>query len=112
VHLEQRLVSCSSHLRIRFGFRPGATKDTKHKGRNPARRWSDSNERLSRGIDSGGVEAAIKLLEICPGTKVVLVTESAPPKTLEQLAAQGYHFPALSAPLSREELHAVMFGDF
>jgi CheY-like chemotaxis protein len=34
----------------------------------------------------GGVEAAIKLLEICPGMKIVLITESVPPKTLEQLA--------------------------
>jgi CheY-like chemotaxis protein len=59
----------------------------------------------------GGVEAAIKLLEICPGTKIVLVTEAVPPKTLEQLAAQGYHFPMLPAPFTREELHAVLFGD-
>ena len=58
----------------------------------------------------GGVEAAIKLLESCPGTKIVLVTESVPPKTLEQLAAQGYHFPMLPAPFSREELHMVVFG--
>ena len=35
----------------------------------------------------GGVEAAIKLLKICPGTKSVLVTESVPPETLEQLEA-------------------------
>ena len=60
--------------------------------------------------EMGGVEAAIKLLEICPGTKIVLVTESVPPKTLEQLAAQGYHFPMLPAPFSREELHMVVFG--
>jgi len=59
----------------------------------------------------GGVEAAIKLLEICPGTKSVLVTESVPPETLEQLAAQGYHFEMLPASFSREELHAVVFGD-
>ena len=60
--------------------------------------------------EMGGVEAAIKLLEICPGTKIVLVTESVPPETLEQLAAQGYHFPMLPAPFSSEELHAVVFG--
>jgi CheY-like chemotaxis protein len=59
----------------------------------------------------GGIEAAIKLLEICPGTKIVLVTESVPPNTLEQLAAQGYNFPTLPAPFSREELHAAVFGD-
>ena len=59
----------------------------------------------------GGIEAAIKLLEICPGTKSVLVTEPVPPKTLEQLAAQGYHFEMLPASFSREELHAVVFGD-
>lgn len=59
----------------------------------------------------GGVEAGIKLLEICPGTKIVLVTESVPPETLEQLEAQGYHFQTLPAPFSYEELHAVMFGD-
>jgi CheY-like chemotaxis protein len=61
--------------------------------------------------EMGGVEAAIKLLEICPGTKSVLVTESVPPETLEQLAAQGYHFEMLPAPFSRDELHAVVFGD-
>src|ERR1019366_1063640 len=59
--------------------------------------------------EMGGVEAAIKLLEICPGTKSVLVTESVPPKTLEQLAAQGYHFPTLPVPFSQEELHAAVF---
>jgi CheY-like chemotaxis protein len=59
----------------------------------------------------GGVEAAIKLLEICPGTKIVLVTESVPLKTLEQLKAQGYHFATLPAPFTREDLHAVVFGD-
>ena len=62
--------------------------------------------------EMGGVEAAIKLLEICPGTKSVLVTESVPPTVLEQLAAQGYHFPMLPAPFSQEELHAVVFGQF
>ena len=61
--------------------------------------------------EMGGVEAAIKLREICPGTKIVLVTESVPPKTLEQLKAQGYHFPMLPAPFTCEELHAVIFGD-
>ena len=59
----------------------------------------------------GGVEAAIKVLEICPGTKSVLVTESVPPKVLEQLATRGYHFQTLSAPFTRDELHAVVFGD-
>ena len=61
--------------------------------------------------EMGGVEAAIKLLEICPGTKSVLVTESVPPKVLEQLATRGYHFQTLSAPFTRDELHAVVFGD-
>ena len=60
--------------------------------------------------EMGGVEAGIKLLEICPGTKSILVTESVPPETLEQLAAQGYHFEMLPAPFSREELYAVVFG--
>src|SRR5258708_31978161 len=60
--------------------------------------------------EMGGVEAAIKLLEICPGTKIVLVTESVPPETVNRLAAQGYHFPMLPAPFIREELHAVVFG--
>jgi CheY-like chemotaxis protein len=58
----------------------------------------------------GGVEAAIKLLEICPGTMILLVTESVPPETLEQLAAQGYHFQTLPVPFCREQLHAVVFG--
>jgi CheY-like chemotaxis protein len=57
-----------------------------------------------------GVEAGIKLLEICPGTKIVLVTESVPPQTLQQLEGQGYHFETLTAPFSREELHAAVFG--
>jgi CheY-like chemotaxis protein len=60
--------------------------------------------------DMGGVEAGIKLLEICPGTKIVLVTERVPPETLEQLEAQGYHFKTLPAPFTREESHAVVFG--
>ena len=59
----------------------------------------------------GGVEVAIKLVKVCPRTKSVLVTESAPPETLEQLAAQGHRFPTLPAPFRREELHAVVFGD-
>ena len=61
--------------------------------------------------EMGGVEAAIKLLEICPGTKIVLVTESVPPETVKRLVAQGYHFQMLPAPFTREELHAVVFGD-
>jgi CheY-like chemotaxis protein len=48
--------------------------------------------------EMGSVEAAIKLLAICPGTKIVLVTESVPPKTLEQLATQGYHIETLPLP--------------
>jgi CheY-like chemotaxis protein len=59
--------------------------------------------------EMGGVEAAIKLLEICPGTKIVLVTESVPAETLEQLKAQGCHFETLPAPFSREELHRGVF---
>jgi hypothetical protein len=60
--------------------------------------------------DIGGVEAGIKLLEMCPRTKIVLVTESVPPETLERLDAQGYQFETLSAPFTTEELHAVVFG--
>jgi len=60
--------------------------------------------------EMGGVEAAIKLLEIWPETKSVLVTELVPPETVERLAEQGYHFPTLPAPFTREELHAVVFG--
>jgi CheY-like chemotaxis protein len=61
--------------------------------------------------EMGGVEAGLKLLEIWRGTKIVLVTESVPPKALQQLAAQGYHFPMLPAPFTREELYAVMSGE-
>jgi CheY-like chemotaxis protein len=61
--------------------------------------------------DIGGVEAGIKLLEICPGTKIVLVSEPVPPKTLEQLKARGFHFETLAAPFSPEELQAMVFGD-
>ena len=32
--------------------------------------------------EMGGVEAAINVLEFCPRTKIVLVTESVPPKVL------------------------------
>jgi two-component system, OmpR family, KDP operon response regulator KdpE len=60
--------------------------------------------------DMGGIEAGIKLLEICPETKIVLVTESVRRETLEQLEAQGYHFATLPAPFSIKELHAVIFG--
>ena len=60
--------------------------------------------------EMGGVEAAVKLLEICPGTKIILVTESVPAQTLERLEGQGYHFGTLPAPFSREELHAAVFG--
>jgi CheY-like chemotaxis protein len=59
----------------------------------------------------GGIEAAIKLLEICPRTKSVLITESVSAETQEQLAAQGYNFPTLPAPFTREELHAAVFGN-
>lgn len=58
----------------------------------------------------GGVEAAIELLEICPGTKIVLVTESVPPQEHEQLKARGFDFLMLPAPFTREELHAVVVG--
>jgi CheY-like chemotaxis protein len=61
--------------------------------------------------EMSGVEAAIKLLEMYPGTKIVLVTESVPPRTLEGLEAQGYHFETLPAPFTREELDAVVFGE-
>jgi CheY-like chemotaxis protein len=61
--------------------------------------------------DMGGVEAAIKLLEICPGTKIVLVTESVPPETLQRLEGQGHHFPTLPVPFTRAELYAAVFGD-
>jgi CheY-like chemotaxis protein len=61
--------------------------------------------------EMGGVEAAIMLVEIGLGTKIVLVTESVPPETLEQLAARDYDFPTLPAPFSREELYAAVFGD-
>ena len=60
--------------------------------------------------EMGGVEAAIKLLEICPRTKIALVTEAVPTETLEQLDAQGYHFVTLPAPFSLEELHGLVFG--
>jgi CheY-like chemotaxis protein len=61
--------------------------------------------------EMSGVEAAVKLLEICPGTKVVLITESVPPEMVKRLAAQGYHFPTLPAPFTCEELYAAVFGD-
>lgn len=60
--------------------------------------------------EMGGAEAAIRLLEICPETKIVLVTESVSAKTLEQLKLQGYHFERLPAPFSSEELHTAVFA--
>ena len=60
--------------------------------------------------EMGGVEVAIKLLKFCPGTQIVLVTESVPPKTLVQLEAQDYHIETLPAPFNREELHAAVVG--
>ena len=60
--------------------------------------------------DMGGVEAGIRLLEICPETKIVLVTEKVPTETLERLEKQGYRFRTLSAPFTSEELHGVAFG--
>ena len=59
--------------------------------------------------EMGVVEAAIKLLEICPGTKIVLVTESVPPETLEQLAnaSQGIPFCRRLAHTSRACSHTV-----
>ena len=59
----------------------------------------------------GGVEAGIKLRDICPETKIVLVTGSVPRETLEQLEAQGYHFETLPAPFRHEQLQAMVFGD-
>ena len=44
----------------------------------------------------GGVEAAIKLLEICPGTKSVLVTESVPPEKLKATGGAGLSLPDAS----------------
>jgi CheY-like chemotaxis protein len=61
--------------------------------------------------DMGGVETGIKLLEICPGTKIVLTTERVPTETLKHLEAQGYQFETLPAPFSSEELYAVVFGE-
>jgi CheY-like chemotaxis protein len=58
-----------------------------------------------------GVETAVKLPEICPEMRIVLVTESVPTEMLEHLKAQGYHFPMLPVTFSQEELHAVVFGD-
>jgi len=40
----------------------------------------------------------------------ILVTESVSLETVKRLAAQGYHFPMIPAPFTREELHAVVFG--
>ena len=60
--------------------------------------------------EMGGIEAAIKLLEICPATKIVLVAEPVSPETLASLEAQGYSFETLLAPFSSHDLHAVVFG--
>ena len=60
--------------------------------------------------EMSGVEAAIKLLEICPGVKIALVAERVPPSVLERLNARGYYFETLPAPFSHEELHGAIFG--
>ena len=46
-----------------------------------------------------GVEADIKLLEICPGAKIVLVTESLPPEKVAQLKAQAITSRCFPHPL-------------
>jgi CheY-like chemotaxis protein len=60
--------------------------------------------------EMGGVEAAIKLLEICNATKIVLVAEPVSPESLALLEAQGYRFETLPAPFTSDQLHAVVFG--
>jgi len=56
----------------------------------------------------GGVEAAIKLLELSPKTKIVLISETVAPGVMSDLRAQGYKFEALPAPFTREELQLVL----
>ena len=46
--------------------------------------------------EMGGVEAGIRLLEICPGTKSVLVTESVPPEKLKATGGAGLSLPDAS----------------
>jgi CheY-like chemotaxis protein len=60
--------------------------------------------------EMGGIEAAIKLLEICPATKNVLVAASVSPETRAFLEAQVYGFETLPAPFSSRDLRAVVFG--
>jgi hypothetical protein len=40
----------------------------------------------------------------------ILTIEASVFEVVEQLRAQGYHFPTLLTPFRREELHSVVFG--
>jgi len=70
-----------------------------HTGKNAIRRASTFQPDIALlGVvmpEMGGIEAGNKLMEICAGTKIVLVTEPVPPDTLDQLETKGYHFPTL-----------------
>jgi len=62
---------------------------------------------LTPGMDRA--RAGIGLLEVSPGTQIVLWNESVPRHVLSDLRAQGYDFRTLAAPFSGEELRAVCF---
>ena len=57
----------------------------------------------------GGSKTAVGLLNVSAGTKVALMVEPVPPKTLHGLKRQGYDFKTLAAPFGQEELHALVF---
>ncbi len=58
--------------------------------------------------EMGGAEAGIKLLEVSPETRIVLMTETVPPEVMSALETQGYQFRTLSAPFTQEELRSVL----
>ena len=58
--------------------------------------------------EMGGAETGIKLLELSPRTKIVLICETVPPEVMSDLRTKGYQFEALPAPFSQEELRSVL----
>jgi two-component system, chemotaxis family, chemotaxis protein CheY len=56
----------------------------------------------------GGAETGIKLREVSPETKIVLISETVSPGVLSDLNAKGHKFETLPAPFTQEELRLVL----
>ncbi len=62
---------------------------------------------ITPGMD--GARAGIGLMQVSPGTRIVLFNESVPRHVLSDLRAQGYEFRTLAAPFNIEELQDLCF---